>query len=235
VRLIDHLIATGDLNGDGAEDAVAFLVDYTTGSADFVFLTAVLSTWTEPTPVEALMIGDRIPVKSLAIEGAQVIAELIAPGPSDVACCPTHNARKVFNLEDGRLVESNIAELGKASLEDLNSTSWRLVDLNLDQEPALPGTEVSLRFDDGQISGSAGCNKYSSVVTGEADLPQTFAVGPIAATRMLCSDPISIQETTYLSRLAEVVAWRYAFGYLSLTYKLEDNVLGQLFFAPQEP
>jgi len=235
VRLIDHLIATGDLNRDGVEDAVAFLVDFTTGSGDFIYLAAVLSVWDEPMSVEALLIGDRIPVKSLTIEGAEVIAELIAPGPSDVACCPSQNARKLFNLEDGRLVESSSAELGKASLADLNGTSWRLVDFNLDQEPALLGSEITLRFDDGQISGSAGCNNYNSVVTGEQDLPQALVVGPIATTGMLCSDPISNQETTYLSRLAEVVAWRYAFGYLSLTYKLEDNVLGQLFFAPQEP
>ena len=102
VRLVDHLIVRGDLNGDGVEDAVALLVDYSSGSGDFVYLAPVINVETEPTPLNALMIGDRSPVKSLTIEGDQVIVELIVPGPGDPACCPTWNVRKVFSLEDGR-------------------------------------------------------------------------------------------------------------------------------------
>ena len=227
VSLIDHLIPAGDLNGDGAEDAVVLLVDYSTGSGDFVFLAAVLNVWVAPIPIEALMIGDRSPVKSLTIEGDQVIVELIGPGPGDPACCPTWNMRKVFNLEDNQLVERSSEDLGKVSLADLNGASWQLVDLNQDQEPALPETEITLRFDDGQISGSAGCNSYNSAVTGEETLPQTFVVGPIATTSKLCSDPISSQENTYLNRLTSIVAWRYDFGYLALTYKLEEMSFGR--------
>ena len=233
MRLIDHLIATGDLNGDGTEDAVALLVDYTTGSGDFVYLAPVLNARNEPTPLNVLMIGDRRPVKSLIINDAQVIVELLAPGPVDPACCPTWNMRKVFSLEDGRLVEQSSEELSKVSLDDLSGTSWRLLDLNSDQEPVLPETEITLRFDDRQISGSAGCNDYNTTVSGD-DLPQTFVVSQIATTAKSCSEPVSNQETNYLSRLAKVVAWRYDFGKLALTFKLGEGVFGELLFAPEE-
>lgn len=233
VRLIDHLIVTGDLNGDGVEDAVALLVDYSTGSGDFVYLAPVMSAMTDPKPLDTLMIGDRTPVKSLTIDGSQVIVEQIAHGPDDPACCPTWNVRKVFNLEDGRLVESSSEELNKVSLDDLSGTRWQLLDLNIDQEPVLPETEITLRFDDSQISGSAGCNDYNSTVSGD-DLPQTFEVSQIATTAKSCSEPISNQEATYLSRLANVVAWRYDFGNLALTYKLEEGDFGELLFAPEE-
>ena len=234
VRLINHLIATGDLNGDGVEDAVALLVDYSTGSGDFVYLAPVLNAGNEPKPLDALMIGDRTPVKSLTIDGSQVILKLIGPGPSDPACCPTWNVHKVFSLEDDRLVEQSSEELSKVLIDDLSGTSWNLIDLNLDQEPVLPETEITLSIDDREIIGSAGCNIYNSDVSGEEDLPQTFVVDQIAATGKVCSEPISNQETNYLTRLAKVVAWRYDFGYLALTYKLGEGDFGQLLFAPQE-
>lgn len=236
VELMDTLISTGDLDGDGMEDAAAFLVDNTTGSADFVYLVVVLNVRAEPAPVEAILIGDRTPVKSMTIADSQVIVETFAPGAEDAACCPSQQVRLVFVLENGRLVETGRKELGGISLADLNGTSWQLVDLNLDQEPIPAGIDITLNVTEGQISGSAGCNNYTASVTaGEDGVPQSLAVGPIAATQMLCDDPVATLETSYLARLGNVVAWRYAFGHLSLTYELEEAVFGELLFAPQEP
>jgi len=233
VRLIDHLIATGDLNGDGVEDAIALLVDYSTGSGDFIYLAPVLNVENEPLPLDALMIGDRSPVKSLTIDDGQVIVELVTQGPGDPLCCPTWNVRKLLNLEGGQLVEQSSQELSKLSLDDLNGTSWRLVDLNLDQEPVLPRTEITLNIHDGQINGSAGCNSYESVVTGDEVMPQIFVVDSIDSTGKICSGPIATQEIAYLQHLASVKSWRYDFGYLSLIYKLEQDVFGELLFAPK--
>jgi heat shock protein HslJ len=233
VRLIDPLIVAGDLNGDGAEDAIVPLVDYTTGSGDFVYLAALLTPWSEPMMAEALMIGDRSPVKSLSIDGAQVIVELIGPGPGDPACCPTWNVRKVLALAGDRLVEQSSEELSKVSLDDLNGTSWRLVELNQDREPLLPEAGITLRFDDGQIGGSAGCNQYSSVVTGDEDFPQTFVVGPVAATKKACLGAIADQETIYLKALESVSQWSYEYGRLALYYGDGQGGFGRLLFAPQ--
>jgi heat shock protein HslJ len=121
------------------------------------------------------------------------------------------------------------------SLADLNGTNWQLVNFNLDQEPAAAETEITLSIDDGQISGSAGCNSYNSrFMSGEEGLPQSIVIGPIAATQMLCSDPAATLEMTYLDRLAQVASWRYDFGNLSLTYQQDDADLGELVFAPME-
>ncbi len=195
----------------------------------------MLNVLSEPVPLQAFLVGDRIPVKSLAIEGGQVTAELIMPGPGDPLCCPSLNVRKSFSLEGNTLVEQSSQELGKVNLADLDGTNWRLVDLNHDQEPLLPETEITLVFDQGQISGFAGCNDYSSPVTGDEELPQVFSVGPVALTGKLCSDPISTQEASFLYRLESVVAWWYDFGYLALTYKIDENSLGVLRFEPQAP
>jgi len=210
------------------------LEDDSEGTGRFTLLVAVLNVLTEPKPVEALMIGDRIGVKSLALDGPQVVADIVAQGPGDVDCCASWNVQVVYSLKDGRLVEQSRTELNRISLDDLDGTQWHLVDLNLDQETVLPETEITLRFNDGQISGSAGCNNYSGTVnSGEYGL-NSLEVSPIAATEMQCSDPILNQEQTYLARLANVVSWHYDYGHLSLVYKLEEDVLGELQLAPQE-
>jgi len=233
VSLLNQLIATGDLNGDGAEDAVVLLEDHSAGSGNFIFLAAVLNVASEPTPTTALMIGDRIQVKTLTIESDQVVANLIAQSGSDPACCPTWNVRKHFAFQDGALIESSSADLNQVTLADLNGTSWQLVDLGEGQAPLVADTAITLLINDGQITGSAGCNNYNSAVTGEADVLQSFTVGPIADTRMLCPDPIGTQETTYLTLLESVLGWRYNAGLLALAYPVPGDTYAYLLFAPQ--
>ena len=232
VRLIDHLIARGDLNGDGVEDAVVLLEDDTSGTGRFVYAAAVLDALGNPTPTEAVLIGDRIQVKSLAIEGSEVVADLVAQGPGDAACCASWNVRKVFALEDGRLTERSSEELSRISLADLNGTKWRLVDLNGDQEPVLPDAEITMLLADGQISGSAGCNDYNGTVSSEADSPSSFVVGAIATTKKLCSEPVMNQEQAYLARLGKAVAWWFDGGRLALTYESPEGGFGNLVFDP---
>jgi heat shock protein HslJ len=232
VRLLDQLVVQGDLNGDGAADAVVLLEDQASGSGHFIWAAAVLDALRHPTPTEAVMIGDRIAVKSLMMDGAQVVADIVAQGTGDVTCCGTWNVRKVFALQDGRLAEQSSQELSKVSLSDLNGTHWRLVDLNSRQEPALPDVAVTLQIADGQLSGSAGCNNYNSALSGSADDPSVFLVGPVAATKKLCPDPLMNQETTYLTRLGQVKAWKYDAGQLALLYASDNDVLQYLVFEP---
>lgn len=230
VQLVDTLAAAGDLDGDGTQDVVGLLVDYTTGSADFVYLAARLSTQGEP--VDALLLGDRTPVKALRVTDDQAIVDFVGPGPSDAACCPTWNVRAVYAVKDGRLAERSRAQVSEVTLADLDGTAWRLVELGAESPPLLSGTEITLRMEDGQISGSTGCNEYNTALSSPEDVPQSLAVGPLAVTARLCDGSITGQESAYLDRLNKAVAWRYAFGRLAIPYKLEGDVSGELVFAP---
>ena len=230
VRLLDRLIANGDLNGDGAEDAVALLEHESSGTGRFTYLAPVLDVLTEPAAAPAIMLGDRIQMKSLAIVDGQVVAEYIAQGPGDGQCCPTYNVRSTFAWQDGALVETGREELSKVALADLDGTTWRLVDLGDGQAP-LPATEITLQVDAGQISGSAGCNTYNAEVTSAEAAPQTITVGPIATTMMLCEEPVATQEATYLARLGGAVLWGYDGGLLTIAYEL-DGASAHLRFEP---
>jgi heat shock protein HslJ len=231
VRLLDQLLAQGDLNGDGKTDAVVLLDDQSSGSGHFIWLAAVLDALGKPTPTEAVMLGDRIGVKSIKIDNGQVVADIVGQGTGDVACCGTWNIHKVFALKDGKLAEQGSQEISKVSLSDLDGT-WRLVDLNSHTEPALPDVTVTLQIANGQISGSAGCNTYNATLTGSTDDPSVFKVGSIATTKKACPDPIMKQETDYLTHLGQAKAWKYDAGQLALLYASNTDNPQYLVFEP---
>jgi heat shock protein HslJ len=65
----------------------------------------------------------------------------------------------------------------------------------------LPGTVITASFgEDGQVSGSAGCNNYFAAYQSRLN---SLTVGTAATTRMYCENPAGImnQETLYLSNL----------------------------------
>ena len=129
-------------------------------------------------------------VRSAAVKDGQVALDIITQGPGDVACCGMHKAHKTYALQDGRLVETTPAggELVKVSAADLDGTSWTLLEID-GEEPALADAEVTLSFQDGQVSGSGGCNNYTGSFSLDEVNPFVMAIGPLAATQQACPDP----------------------------------------------
>ncbi|GAB4484255.1 MAG: hypothetical protein OHK0031_08240 [Anaerolineales bacterium] len=84
-------IALGDLNGDGAGDALVPVGLNFGGTGQFVFLAALLNR--DGSPVHAAPatygLGDRPQVESLAIENGKIHLTAIISGPNDPACCGT--------------------------------------------------------------------------------------------------------------------------------------------------
>jgi heat shock protein HslJ len=87
----------------------------------------------------------------------------------------------------------------------------------------LPETRITARFGaDGKVVGKAGCNNYNAtyVATG-AEL----SVGPVAATRMICTKPVMLQEQAYLDALVAARTYQISSGgKLSIAYA-EGGVL----------
>jgi heat shock protein HslJ len=231
VRLVDTLIVQGDLDGDGQEDALTLLEDNSSGSGRFTYLAAVLNVSTQPQPLEALMIGDRTGVKSLALDGSQIVLEMVTQGPGDPMCCASWNVRAVYSLDGDRLVESSRTELDQISLKDLSGTQWRLVEMQSGQLP-LAGSETTLQFENGQVSGFAGCNQYHGPVSsGEIGL-NGLQIGPIAATKEACPEALSNQEAAYLAGLERASSWLYEGGDLLLVYSPGQDQIEVFRFEP---
>ncbi len=87
----------------------------------------------------------------------------------------------------------------------------------------IAGTEITASFDDeGQLSGSAGCNTYTSAYTTDAG---SITIEAPATTRKLCPEPAGVmeQETAYLAALGE--AERFSVGGGSLTLLRADGTI----------
>jgi heat shock protein HslJ len=79
---------------------------------------------------------------------------------------------------------------------DLDGTSWILV--AIDGEAVIPGSEITMKFEDGQIGGSAGVNGYFA--SYEAD-GASLTFGPAGSTMMMGPEDLMAQEMSFLSAL----------------------------------
>jgi len=77
VEYIDGAELSGDLDGDGVDDAVVFLLERGGGSGAFTYVAAQLNRDGQPVDAGAVRIEDRIGVRSAAIEDGQVVLDLI--------------------------------------------------------------------------------------------------------------------------------------------------------------
>jgi heat shock protein HslJ len=88
--------------------------------------------------------------------------------------------------------------------DPLTGTRWSLVSFG--GSPILASESTSMNFEKGRLSGSDGCNRYS---TGYSAAEGRLKIGPnIASTRMACPAPIMEEATTFIGMLARTAGFR---------------------------
>lgn len=98
--------AVGDLNGDGAQDAAVILTANTGGSGVFYYLYGVLNDKGTPKPSMPEPLGDRIKLKSLAIQGSEIVVDFLTQGPKDSMANPTLAVTRKYKLQDNKLIST---------------------------------------------------------------------------------------------------------------------------------
>ncbi len=235
VRYIEDAELFADLDGDGDQDAVVFLLERGGGTAVFTYIAAQLNQNGQPVDAGTAMVEDRTQVRSAAIEEGQIVLNITTRGPGDADCCPSHKTRKTYALEENRLVElpGKEQDLVKISMDDLNGTSWTLIELGEDT-PILEDTDVSITFQEGQFNGSGGCNSYNGSFSLGDPNPFIMSIGTITATKIACPDPVLDQEDAYFKALESASLWGYMYGHLVLAYSDDPGEgLKRLLFAPE--
>jgi hypothetical protein len=73
----------GDLNADGREDAALFLTRDTGGSGSFSYVVAAINTVGKTTGTNAVLLGDRVTLKSIAIKDGVITVKYLDRLPTD--------------------------------------------------------------------------------------------------------------------------------------------------------
>ncbi|MEE4304622.1 MAG: META domain-containing protein [Wenzhouxiangella sp.] len=119
----------------------------------------------------------------------------------DSATGMPHPYSLAVQFEDGRL-----DGCGGEPRDLLTANTWQVVQLGDDPVPEPEGEdeeiEITLTFDEkGRVGGRAACNRYTAgyELGGEG-----LAIGPAAATKMACREPLMTLESRFLGLLAGV-------------------------------
>jgi heat shock protein HslJ len=92
----------------------------------------------------------------------------------------------------------------------LDGSAWNVLGYNNGKQAVvstLQGTELTMGFLEGRVSGNAGCNTYNAPYTVDGD---KITIGPLATTRKMCADPAGVmdQEAQFLSALQTAATWK---------------------------
>jgi heat shock protein HslJ len=229
VGLVDHFVLTGDLDRDGADEAAALLWESSGGSGTRLFLTAMGIRDENAINLATTLIGDRVQVRTGAIEDGLVTLDLIRAGPEDAACCPTEKALVTWVLREGAMVRVGEEITGTLSPTDLEGPEWLLVELGRGQ-PLPDGPKITFNFQQDKVSGSAGCNSYFAGVI--AATPGGFSFNGMGATRKACSEPVMDLERRYLKALAGASRYSFLAGRLVISCDTDEGPQA-LVFAPR--
>lgn len=119
--------------------------------------------------------------------------------------------------------EAPTPEPGPSTLE---GPLWLLTQIN-GQQP-VPGSVVYAIFQDGQVSGSGGCNNYHASYQSD---DQNLTISPLAMTRKACAEPAGVmeQEATFGQLMSSAATYSTANGMLTI---FDANGSPMLIFTP---
>lgn len=137
-----------------------------------------------------------------------------------VGCQPAQEVAESVT-EDTGVVEETMPMTELPPVEtaaEIESAHWQLVAMRAEggeMEAPVAETALDVRFSEGELAGSAGCNRYFGSYSLSED--QQIAIpAELGSTQMACPPPIAEQEQRYLELLPRAVLWGVDEGTLTL-------------------
>jgi heat shock protein HslJ len=178
----------------------------------------------EATPVEAAVEPTAVPTEEAVAEATTApTEEPTEEATEEPAAEATAEATEEATSEATPAAE----EEGTASA--LEGVTWQVVEYaGADRAMAAPVADATMAFNNGQISGNAGCNGFfAGYVIDGAQL--TIEQG--ASTMMACPEPEMAQETAIWAALGQAASYTVVDGQLTI---LNSDGVAVISFAAQE-
>lgn len=140
---------------------------------------------------------------------------------------PRDIAEPIPQSEQSGMRNSGLETAGPPRLELLGEKEWTLDRWDL-HEAKTDTVPVTLAFTQGQFAGSAGCNRYFAKVE-EKSTPGEISIGPVGATRKMCSPEEMKTEDRFLGVLPLVRSYRFWNSKLALVYVEKETTRTLLF------
>jgi heat shock protein HslJ len=222
VGLVEDFYITGDLNADGKPEAVVMLWQSGGGTGSYTYIAVMSRQNGDIKNISTALVGDRVKLKSAAIEAGEIVLEVLQAGENDAMCCPTMLATRRWSLDNMQLQEGENEMTGTLSIKVLEGSQWVLTHMNREQV-LVRYPYVTLSSSKGRISGKSGCNQYSAGIE-EGDSPGKIKIGQTMHTRMACPDNLMKQiETQYQELLPQVTGFSFYSGNLVLNGQKNDG------------
>jgi heat shock protein HslJ len=131
-----------------------------------------------------------------------------------------------FTIAEGRLTfaaASGVTLVFEVQPGPSFDGTWHVASLNNGTQGVVgprAGTSLTLRFHDGALSGTSGCNTYRSGYVIDED---HISVGVVIVTRKACPAEVMEQERQFLAALGSARRWTIREGRLEL--RREDGAL----------
>ena len=234
VSLVGDFRITGDLDGDGTDDAVVLLNYAPGGTGQLLHLAVVTRKKGKIENVATTLIGDRVQIRDVRIEPKRILVGVVQAGPKDAMCCPGEVTTREWTLDPGGKLNryTVTAKPARLTLETIGNTEWILRSWD-SKQPAPTRPAVTLIFKDGRFTGSSGCNNYFAPAK-EGKIPGDVEVGAAGTTRKSCPDNEMSVERRFLEQLVRVRKFGFLVTQLALSWE-KDGVWKTMLFDQRQP
>jgi heat shock protein HslJ len=234
VSLIGDFRITGDLDGDGTDDAVVLLNYAPGGTGQLLHLALMARKKGKIQNLATALIGDRVQIRDVRIEQKRIFVDVIQAGPKDAMCCPGEVTTREWTLEPGGKLNryTVTAKPARLTLETIGNTEWILRSWD-SKQPAPTRPAVTLIFKDGRFTGSSGCNNYFAPAK-DGKIPGDVEVGAAGTTRKSCPANEMSVERRFLEQLVRVRKFGFLVTQLALSWE-KDGVWKTMLFDKRQP
>jgi heat shock protein HslJ len=108
----------------------------------------------------------------------------------------------------------------------LEGVTWKVTGFNNGRQAVVStvtGTAITLTFENGKVTGSAGCNTFRAPYTSDGN---RLSIGAAATTRKLCpAEGVMEQERQFLAALKTATTWTVESGTLDVHRADGERVL----------